>query len=142
MINLKEILAQNIQSLFDNTSFIRVKTYSGKTYEVWQVSDDTFVFMCNMSDEKFEKLCPEGMWRSTDGSNMGYPQDHLIVNKKKLRCWNTKEKPYRKQKYESLLEYLCENVGASQPKNVCALAVDLAKCNYMTMGELFIKYEG
>lgn len=142
MINLKEILAQNIHSLFDNTSFIGVKTYSGKTYEVWQVSDDTFVSMCNMSDEKFEKLCPEGMWRSAAGSNMGYPHDHFIVNKKKLRCWNTKEKPYRKQKYESLLEYLCENVGASQPKNVCALAVDLAKCNHMTMGELFIKYEG
>lgn len=139
---MKEILAQNLQSLFDNTSLTGVKTYGGKIYEVWQVPDDTFESMCNMSDEEFEKLCPEGMWRSADGSNMGYPHDYLIVNKKKLRCWDTKEKPYRHQKYNSLLEYLCDNVGASQPKNVCALAVDLAMCNHMTMGELFTKYEG
>ena len=139
---MKEILAQNLQSLFDNASLVGVKTYSGETYEVWQVSDDTFESMCSMNDEEFEKLCSEGMWRSADGSNMGYPHDHLIVNGKKLKCWATKEKPYRDKKYESLLEYLCENVGASQPKNVCALAVDLAKCNHMTMGELFTKYEG
>lgn len=60
--------------------------------------------------------------------------DHLIVNKKKLRYWDTKEKPYRNQKYESLLDYFCNNVYA--------LAVDLAKCNHLTMGELFTKYEG
>lgn len=83
---MKEILAQNLQSLFDNASLTGVKTYGGKIYEVWQVPDDTYESMCNMSDEEFEKLCPEGMWRSANGSNMGYPHDHLIVNKKKLRC--------------------------------------------------------
>lgn len=139
---MKEILAENLQPLFDNTSFVGIKTYSGDIYEVWQVSDDTYEFMCDMTDDEFEKLCPEGMWRGADGSNMGYPSDRLIVHKRKLKCWDTKEKPYRNQKYESLLEYLCENVGVSQPKNVCALAVDLAKCNHMTMGELFAKYEG
>lgn len=50
-------------------------------------------------------------------------------------------KKYCRTRYESLLEYLCENIGASQPRNVCALAVDLAKYNNMTMGELFTKYE-
>lgn len=139
---MKEILAVNLQSLFDNTSLVGVKTYSGDIYEVWQVSDDTYESMCDITDEEFEKLCPESMWRSATGSIFGYPTDHLIVNNKKLRCWDRKEKPYRHQKYQSLLEYLCENVGASQPRNVCACAVDLAKCNNMTMGELFAKYEG
>lgn len=135
---MKEILAENLQSLFDNTSLIGVKTYSGKTYEVWQVPDYTFESMCNMGDEEFEKLCPEGMWRCSDGSNMGYPHDHLTVNKKKLRCWDEKENSYRNQKCESLLNYLCNNVGASQPKNVCALAVDFAKYNGCNLRQLAV----
>lgn len=143
---MKEILAENLQSLFDNTSLIGVKTYRGKIYEVWQIPDDTFEFMCNMSDEEFKKLCPKGMWISADGSNMGYPTECFTINKKKLKCWDRREelysKKYRRTKYESLLEYLCENIGASQLRNVCALAVDLAKYNNMTMGELFTKYEG
>lgn len=97
--------------------------------------------MCNMSDEEFEKLCPKGMWRSSECSNMGVPTDYLTVNGETLRCWNRKDEPYRTV-YELLLEYLCENIGVSQPRNVCALAVDLAKYNNMTMGELFTKYEG
>ena len=110
------------------------------------MSDDDYAIMCNISEEKFVELCPEGMWRSTEGSNMGYPTECFIINKKKLKCWDKREelfgKQYRRTRYKSLLEYLCENVGASQPRNVCALAVDLAKYNNMTMGELFIKYEG
>lgn len=146
VINLQEILAENLQTLFDNTSLTGKKTYSGELYEVWEVSDDDFEKMCNISDEEFERLCPEGMWRSSTGSIMGYPTECFTVNKKKLKCWNRREelygKKYRRTKYESLLEYLCENIGASQPRNVCALAVDLAKYNNMTMGELFTKYEG
>lgn len=139
---MQEILAENLQPLFDNASLTGKKTYSGELYEVWEV----YEFMFNISDEEFERLCPEGMWRSSNGSIMGYPAEYFIVNKKKLKCWDRREELYgkkcRRTKYESLLEYLCENIGASQPRNVCALAVDLAKYNNMTMGELFTKYEG
>ncbi|MFG6369484.1 MAG: hypothetical protein K1W16_13925 [Lachnospiraceae bacterium] len=143
---MQEILAKNLKPLFDNTPLTGTKTYSGELYEVWKVSDEVFEFMCNMNDEEFEKLCPEGMWRSSTGSNMGFPTECFTVNKRKLKCWDRREelygKKYRRTKYKSLLEYLCENIGASQPKNVCALAVDLAKHNNMIMGELFTKYEG
>ena len=143
---MQEILAENLQPLFDNASLTGKKTYSGELYEVWEVSDEVYEFMCNISDEEFERLCPEGMWRSSNGSIMGYPTEYFIVNKKKLKCWDRREELYgkkcRRTKYESLLEYLCENIGASHPRNVCALAVDLAKYNNMTMGELFTKYEG
>ena len=44
-------------------------------------------------------------------------------------------------RYESLSDYLCNCVGVSEPKNVCACAMDLAKYNDMTMAELFEKYE-
>ena len=135
-----------MQTLFDNTSLTGTKTYSGELYEVWEVSDENYEIMSNMSEEEFEKLCPEGMWRSSEGSNMGFPTECFNVNKIKLKCWDRREelygKKYRRKTYESLLEYLCANVGASQPRNICALAVDLAKYNNMTMGELFTKYEG
>ena len=46
------------------------------------------------------------------------------------------------QVYTNLTEYLCECVGASTGKNVCACAMDLAKYNDMTMAKLFEKYGG
>ena len=46
------------------------------------------------------------------------------------------------REYKNLSEYLCEEIGASSPKNVCALAVDLAKANGMTMAKLFKVFEG
>ena len=44
--------------------------------------------------------------------------------------------------YKDLLEYFCEELGASTEKNVCALAVDLAKYNGLTLSELFKIYGG
>lgn len=61
---MQEILAENLQPLFDNTSLTGKKTYSGELYEVWEVSDEDFQLMCEIDEEEFERLCPEGMWRS------------------------------------------------------------------------------
>lgn len=44
--------------------------------------------------------------------------------------------------YETLLTYMGEELGASVERNVCALAVDLARANGLTLSELFIKFEG
>ena len=145
---MQEILAKNLQPLFDNTSLTGKKTYSGELYEIWDVSGEDFKSMCDMSDEEFEKLCPEGMWRSADGSNMGFTNAKAIVNEKHIICWDKDyylPDEYEDElcnEFESLLEYFCDCLGASQPKNICALAVDLARYNNMTMGELFTKYEG
>ncbi len=144
---MQEILAENLQPLFDNKSLTGKKTYSGELYEVWEVSDEDFRLMCEIDEEEFERLCPEGMWRSADGSNI----DKLAcitynVNGFQMlgwSCYSRNGHGYNgRASYSSLLEYLCSGIGASQPRNVCALAVDLAKYNGMTMGELFTKYEG
>jgi hypothetical protein len=45
------------------------------------------------------------------------------------------------RKYHDLLEYFCEEIGASTEKKVTALAIDLAKQNNMKMSELFKKYQ-
>ena len=109
------------------------------------------------------------MLRSDIGSNMGRPDVEYRIKDNTILAWDGNSRSdyesecnkcldrksgacdgteddfnecYGAREYSGLLEYLCEEIGASQPKNVCALAVDLAKYNHMTMGELFTKYEG
>jgi len=152
---MKEILGGNLKRFFDtvdskcNNADI---TYAGDRYEVWEVSDELFKQMCDMTEEKFVELAGEyAWWRSAEGSILDIPCVTMLVNGHVLKCWG-KERDYDgysdycgfgcESKYESLSDYLCNCVGASQPKNVCACAMDLAKYNSMSMGELFRKYEG
>lgn len=167
---MREILANNLQSLFDNTSLNGKCTYRGNTYEVWEVSDEDFKIMCDMSEEEFEKVCPDGMWRSSEGSSMSSSYNKWIINNNEILAWDGGDREnyfeeYCKdcedycddmceannddilnccgeRKYDTLLNYMCDEIGASQPKNVCALAVDLAKANNMKMSDLFKIYEG
>lgn len=164
---MKEILAERLQPLFKNTSLRGECTYRGGLYEVWEVSDEDFKIMCDMSEEDFRKVCPDGMWRSSDGSNLGVPDIDYVINNNKIVAWDgTGRRDYFKdfckdcsdredgmccaterdinechgeRRYGSLLEYLCEEVGASQPRNVCACVVDLAKENGIKVSELFNK---
>ena len=147
---MKEILGGNLKRFFDtvdnkyNDADI---TYAGNTYEVWEVSDELFKQMCDMSEEEFVELAgDDAWWRSSEGSIFLAPYEENIVNGHKLISWSKGyfdfEESRRSRKYQSLSEYLCECIGASLPRNVCALSVDLAKYNNMTMGELFRKYEG
>ena len=163
---MKEILAESLQPFFDNSGLNGICTYQGKWYEVWEVSDEVFEKMCDMEEEEFVKLCPEGMWRSSEGSIFGCPYEEYEINGHKIIAWDDRRERYIREdcakckfkdceqteedynecfgerKHKSLLDYLCDEIGASSPRNVCALAVDLARYNGMTMGKLFAKYEG
>ena len=143
----KEILGKNLKRFFDvidNPPNDAKITYAGSEYEVWEVSDKLFKKICNMSEEKFLKLAGEGAWwRSSIGSNLGTPDTEFKVNGKYLIGWDSPIYESKKgHSYDDLSDYLCGCIGASQPRNVCACAVDLARYNTMTMGELFEKYEG
>lgn len=149
---MKEILGNNLERFF-NTEINGERTYKGNRYEVWEVSDETFIAMCDMSEERFVELAGENAWwRSAEGSNLGVPNTKVYVNAHEMTAWNYDEDWYDdfdedeefepEMKFGSLTSYLSEVIGASQPRNVCALAVDLAKYNNMTMGELFTKCEG
>lgn len=138
-----EILGNNLKKFFDiidNPPKDAEITYAGNRYEVWEVSDELHKKMCDMSEEEFIELAGEdAWWRSSTGSVLGVPDTEFEVNGEYLLGWNRWE---REQKnYSDLSEYLCECVGASTGKNVCACAMDLAKYNNMTMSELFQKYE-
>lgn len=145
-----EILGHNLKRFFDTIDNPPIKaeiTYAGNRYEVWTVEKELFDEMCNMTEEEFFELAGEkAWWRSSSGSNLKNLERGIInINNKEMIGWV--EKPYGKHvwhgiSYQSLTEYLCNFVGASTGKNVCSCAMDLAKYNDMTMGELFEKYEG
>lgn len=144
---MKEILANNMKQFFDN-EFDGKCTYKGDRYEIWEVSNEVFNAMCDMTEERFEELAGEdAWWRSADGSNLCIPDTKVHINGRELLGWagepweNEDEDDEFEIYVKNLSDYLCDVIGASQPRNVCALAVDLAKYNNMTMGELFTKCE-
>ena len=124
-------------------------TYKGEGYEVWEVSDDLFKDMCDMTEEMFFDLAGvNAWWRYSEGSVLDAPDTKVIVNGLEMLGWSgiTWDDEDEVDEYDirekDLTSYLCNVVGASQPKNVCACAMDLAKYNNMTMAELFRIYEG
>ena len=87
----------------------------------------------------------DAWWRSSSGSVLySLDKGEVTINNQKMIGWI--RKPWNEEiskdiKYQSLSEYLCEFIGASMPRSVVACAIDLAKFNHLTMGELFKKYE-
>lgn len=145
---MKEILGNNMEQFFNKEVSGRC-TYKGGMYEVWEVPDGLFDFMCDMTEERFVELAGEdAWWRHSEGSNLGVPDTTVHINGNEMigwadEPWEDEDEDDEFEIYASCLtSYLCDVIGASQPRNVCAVAVDLAKYNNMTMGELFNKYEG
>lgn len=132
-------------------------------YEVYEISKQDLRKL-----EYMEEWCDDwGWWRYAKGSNMGTACDFFTVNGKELIAWeglrrdglrdDWDEEPDEEKAayhysfkeyeadvmphtYDNLLEYMCDELGASTEKNVCALAVDLAKANGMSMAKLFQTY--
>lgn len=143
--NVKEILGNNLKVFFDSidSEYNEAEiTYAGNRYEVWEISDDLFKKICDMSEDEFVKLAgDDAWWRSCDGSVLGVPDVKYKINGKEMIGWDT-EREWEHCRYNNLIEYLCIGMRASTEKNVCACATDLAKYNNMTMGQLFREYEG
>ena len=144
------------------------RTYKGNDrpyYQVWELSKDDLKKLEYVEEWKDEW----GWWRYAKGSNMGTPFDFFTVNGKELIAWdgykredlilewaaesdeekaayNHSLKEYEEinypRIYKNLTTYMCDEIGVSAERNVCALAVDLARANGMTMAKLFELYEG
>jgi len=149
-----EILGGELDKAFEELNISAKKTYESKNirheyqeiYQVWELSDEDFKKICNLT-EKDWKDDWGGWWRSAEGSNMCNPISRFNINHHYLKAWDSNNRLesldyYRGREYEYLTEYMCDEIGASMEKNVCALAVDLARINGITMGELFRKYQG
>lgn len=108
-------------------------------------------------------------WRYSEGSNMDEVNSIFTINGEKIIAWRDKYRvddlfdeysdldEEEKSEYASaedyvkscltsvypnLMDYFCDELGASNSKNVCALATDLAEYNGMGVGELFAIYGG
>lgn len=145
-----------------------IRTYRGKEkphYEVWELFKDELKKLEYTTEWKDEW----GWWRYAKGSNQGTPFEFFTVNGRELIAWNglkredlrddwndepdeekaayhysfkEYEETHYPHVYDTLLTYMCKELGASVERNVCALAVDLARANGMTMAQLFATYEG
>lgn len=165
---MAEILGGNgLHKAFKALGIKATRTYRGSDkphYEVWELSKDDIKKLEYTEEWKDEW----GWWRYAKGSNMGTPFDFFTVNGKELIAWDGykredlilewAEVPFEEKAeyhhsikeyedamyprvYKNLLAYMCDEIGASVERNVCALAVDLARANGMTMAKLFETYE-
>ena len=134
------------------------KTYRGADYSV-----------CEVNEEEFKKLYDEpdgiygawenGGWRYAEGSNQCNPDTKVLINSKELIGWyddsydfvceeerqeylESNDGVIEPAEYKDLLTYLCDEMGCSQHRNVCALTTHLAKVNDMKLSDLFKKYQG
>jgi hypothetical protein len=135
---MKEIYSHNMDLFFAKSGIKGTCTYSNQYtgIQIWEISDEDYKRMCDISEEEFIKIAGDNAWwRGATGSVLGIPKAKAFVNGEILNCWD--ETPLcpdgftgkHLKKFEDLLDYLCNWVGVSSPKNVCACAVDLAKYN-------------
>lgn len=104
-------------------------------YEVWEL---------NKNGLKLLEETPEwddawGWFRHAKGSNMGTAADFFTVNGQFMIGWETRD---GNDTYDSLMDYFHKGLNVGMESNICALAVDLARVNGVSMGRLFEIYEG
>lgn len=149
---MKEILGAELDNTFIFFGINAKKTYELKNkhwdyceiYQVWELSDEDYEKLCNVDEKDWKDFF--GWWRSAEGSNLLSVNHRYNINNHYIKAWDGTsrqgEKDWFDRKYDNLLQYFCDEIGASTERNVCAVAVDLAQQNGMTMGELFRKYQG
>lgn len=157
---MKEILGGELDLAFKELGINAVKTYEGNTNlddktQIWEVDEEGFERLCDLDDDNWED--DWGWWRSAEGSNMYNELDEYTINNSKIIAWDgdnrlafeeenedgdEDDRWWFPREYSNLLGYLSEEIGASQPRNVCALAVDLANINNIKMSELFRRCQG
>lgn len=148
-----EILAGNMrpffEKMFKDTEMRVLLGYEGTVknlgkIEVWQLREEDLDILDRMSEAEFCELAGEdAWWRFAQGSNQGIPFGTFTINGKQIKGWLARGLFGYKARcnYDSLMDYFNLHMEVSQPRNICALAVDLAKYNNMTISELFTKLQ-
>lgn len=132
------LIMGNVAKDFNRLGIELRETYNGVNYKVCEVTKEEFETLCDEPD--IEGIWDEGCWRYCKGSNQDKPNRKVVINGKEIIAWYDDEIPLKE--FRGLVHYLCEEMGVSQPRNVCALSTDLAKHNNMKLSELFKIYEG
>lgn len=167
---MKEIIGGHMAKVFADKHIEAELTFNGEfgwwdVCEVWRLSDEDYQIL--EKDEDFNY--PDAWWRWSGGSVLGATREVVVVNGKSMRAWKNEDKIqdlkdewrdldaeeraeygtvndyircWTDYEFKNLAEYLIAEFGISTTKNVCAVAVDLAKANKMSLGELFATYGG
>ena len=134
-------------------------THWREEYQVWLLSKEDFDNICAIDNDDWKD--DWGWWRHAYGSNLGTVDCAYIINGEKLMAWDglqrkewcqdcsdcagtekDKDECFHDHQYPDILIYLCDEIGASTERNVCACMIDLARQNNLTLAELFKKYLG
>jgi hypothetical protein len=136
--------------------------------EVWEFKDEEFEkfksWATKYSDEEWHKEFSSSWYRYASGSVLGIPSTEFTINGKSIKVWpgpdrdegypdeyddedaeeyesyDAWEDMWHPREYSDIFEYLSEEMGVSQPKNVCALLADIATYNDMTLAEVLSNY--
>ena len=134
-----EILAGNgIQNAFKEFGIKAKRTYKGTKepyYEIWEVDKKGL----RMLEDAPEWPDSWGWYRHAKGSNMGTACDFFTVNGQFMIGWEAQD---GNDTYDTLLDYFHKGLSVGMESNICALAVDLARVNSVSLGRLFQMYEG
>lgn len=141
---MKELLTfGDVENDFTSLNVVLRQTYKGKDYGVCEVTDKEYTALCNEPDDIDAAWWDRCGWRYSEGSTQDEPNHTFLINGKELNAWKeSEEDDYSQEKFSNLLEYLNCEMDCGQPRNICALAKDLAKYNNMKLNELFQKYQG
>jgi hypothetical protein len=104
-------------------------------YEVWELDRKDLKLL----EEVEEWQSNWGWWRYAKGSNMGTAADFFTINGQFMIGWETQD---GNDTYDSLMDYFHKGLSVGMESNICALAVDLARVNGVSLGRLFEMYEG
>lgn len=143
---MKEILVWgDITKEFERLGINGKQTWSGYGWydspmSVWELSEDEFAILDKDDDEEhwYEAECG---WRWCKGSVLSDCSYRFGVNGHWMTGFKNDYR-HRHFKYKHLLEYLCDELGVSNEKNITAVSMDLARYNNMTLAQLFAKYQG
>ena len=103
--------------------------------QVWELSKDDLKKLEYVVEWQNEW----GWYRYSKGGRFGSACEILTVNGQMLIGWETKN---GLTEFDSLTDYFFDGLFADETEAYCALAVELAKVNGMTMAKLFETYEG
>ena len=155
---MKELLVMgDVSKDFKRLGIKLNQTYSGTEYGVCEVTEEEFKILCDEPDIKGTWI--KCGWRYCKGSNQQKPFQKVLINNKEIIAWYDDSLDFDSEeeklayieehggvmpleRFDDLLTYFVIEMGVSQPKNICALSVDLAKYNNIKLSELFKIYQG
>ena len=120
----------NIEKVLKDNNINFKKTYSGDKYKVIEVDKKDAKYLSNS--------ILEGAWCKFSNGAGGSACDIFTVNGQMLIGWSNGHN----DSYDTLSDYMKDELGVTDDNDVCDYAAGLAKANGMTMSKLFRFYEG